>query len=94
MVNRDVRPGKFLIRCLLTVAPLLLPAVTDAKNIYKYTDENGILHYTDKAPGETVEFETVYMEREPEPRISMRKEGTQESPVYIMFIKILSHRPQ
>jgi hypothetical protein len=85
MVNREVRPGKFLIRCLLTMAPLLLPAVADAKNIYKFTDENGILHFTDKAPAESVKFETVYMEREPEPRISMRKEGTRESPVYIVF---------
>jgi hypothetical protein len=85
MVNRDVMHLKILICRLLVVASLLLPAVADAKNIYKYTDENGILHFTDKAPEETVKFETVYMEREPEPRISMRKEGTKGSPVYIMF---------
>jgi hypothetical protein len=85
IVNRDVTHRKFLICSLLIVGSLLLPAVGAAKNIYKYTDENGILHFTDKPPGESVEFEAVYMEREPEPRIRMRQEGTKESPVYILF---------
>jgi hypothetical protein len=85
IVNRDVMRIKILIYCLLAAASLLLPAMAGAKNIYKYTDENGILHFTDRAPEETVQFETVYMEREPEPRISMRQEGTKESPVYILF---------
>jgi murein DD-endopeptidase MepM/ murein hydrolase activator NlpD len=76
---------KILICTLLAVASLLLPAVAAAKNIYKYQDENGIWHFTDQAPEETVQFETVYMEREPEPRIRMRQEGTKESPVYIVF---------
>jgi len=70
---------------LLAASSLLLPAMAGAKNIYKYTDEDGILHFTDRAPEETVQFETVYMEREPEPRIRMRKEGTKESPVYVLF---------
>jgi hypothetical protein len=74
-----------LICTLLAVASLLLPAVAAAKNIYKYQDENGIWHFTDQAPEETVQFETVYMEREPEPRIRMRQEGTKVSPVYIVF---------
>jgi len=70
---------------LLVTASLLMPAVAGAKNIYKYQDENGIWHFTDQAPEETVQFETVYMEREPEPRIKMRQEGTKHSPVYILF---------
>jgi hypothetical protein len=70
---------------LLAAALLLLPLVAGAKNIYKYQDENGIWHFTDRAPEETVPFETVYMEREPEPRIKMRQEGTKEAPLYIVF---------
>ncbi len=54
-------------------------------NIYKYQDEDGIWHFTDRAPDETVEFETVYMEREPEPRIRMRQNGPKENPVYVVF---------
>jgi len=76
---------KNLFCTLLTAASLLLPTVGGAKNIYKYQDENGIWHFTDRAPEESVQFETVYMEREPEPRIKMRQEGTKHSPVYIMF---------
>lgn len=70
---------------MLVLAAVLLPAVSGAKNIYKYTDENGILHFTDKAPNDEIEFETVYMERTPEPRIRMRQEGDKYSPVYILF---------
>lgn len=80
--NSDTRRG--LAGCLL-LAALLLPAVGGAKNIYKYQDEDGIWHFTDRAPEESVPFETVYMEREPEPRIRMRQEGTRQSPVYIVF---------
>jgi len=76
---------KNMVCTLLAAASLLLPAVAGAKNIYKYQDENGIWHFTDRAPEETVQFETVYMEREPEPRIKMRQEGKKESPVYIIF---------
>jgi murein DD-endopeptidase MepM/ murein hydrolase activator NlpD len=64
---------------------LLLPVVAGAKNIYKYQDENGIWHFTDRPPEDEVEFETVYMEREPEPRIRMRQDGPKENPVYVVF---------
>jgi len=64
---------------------LLLSSAADAKNIYKYQDENGIWHFTDRAPEEAQTFETVFMEREPEPRIRMRKEGPDSNPVYILF---------
>jgi hypothetical protein len=64
---------------------MMLPAAGQAKNIYKYQDENGIWHFTDRAPAQEVPFETVYMEREPEPRIKLRQEGTKESPVYVLF---------
>ena len=46
-----------LLACLLAV----LPAGSIAKNIYKYQDENGIWHFTDRAPEDDTEFETVYM---------------------------------
>lgn len=77
--------GKLRAALLPALACLLLPAVSTAKNIYKFQDENGIWHYTDKAPAEDVEFEAVYMERAPEPRIRIRQEGTKHSPVYVLF---------
>ena len=39
-----------------------------ADNIYKYQDENGIWHFTDRAPEEGTKFETVFMQREREDR--------------------------
>lgn len=85
MMNRDVKVWKSW-GCLFAAAALLLvPAVSAAKNIYKYQDKDGIWHFTDRAPAQEVPFETVYMEREPEPRVSLRREGSKQSPVYIVF---------
>lgn len=61
------------------------PGTAPAKNIYKFQDENGIWHYTDQLPDQDIQYEAVYMEREPEPRITMRQEGAKESPVYVVF---------
>jgi hypothetical protein len=85
LVNREVMNLERLFCVLLFVIGFLAPAVAGAKNIYKYQDEDGIWHFTDRAPKEEVQFETIYMEREPEPRIKMRQEGTRESPLYIVF---------
>ena len=64
---------------------LLLCSGSQAKNIYKFQDENGIWHFTDQVPDEGRDFDTVFMEREPEPRVHMRMEGPDSSPVYILF---------
>jgi murein DD-endopeptidase MepM/ murein hydrolase activator NlpD len=71
--------------CWLLFLVALLPAGALAKNIYKYQDENGIWHFTDRAPDEDIEFSTVYMETEPEPRIRLRREGKKENPIYVLF---------
>lgn len=76
---------RLLLTGLAAFVALCAAAPVAAKNIYKYQDENGIWHFTDRAPEEHVEFETVYMEREPEPRIRLRQEGPKENPVYIVF---------
>jgi murein DD-endopeptidase MepM/ murein hydrolase activator NlpD len=82
--ERHVTQRTILLQTLLAAA-LLWPAAATAKNIYKYQDEKGIWHFTDRAPDAEVEFETVYMEREPEPRIRMRQDGPKENPVYVVF---------
>jgi len=77
-------PAMCGLTCLILVAALL-PASVAAKNIYKFQDENGIWHFTDQAPAEEIEFSTVYMETEPEPRVRLSQEGKKESPVYVLF---------
>ena len=68
---------------ILFVLAAALPAA--AKNIYKYQDENGIWHFTDKAPAEEIPFDIVYMEREREQRVRLRQEGTKQNPLYYVF---------
>lgn len=64
---------------------VLFSGLAEARNIYKFQDENGIWHFTDRPPENKAEAEVVYMEREPEPRIQVRMEGSESSPVYILF---------
>ena len=73
------------LRWLLLPALLAWPLALLPANIYKYQDENGIWHFTDRAPDQDIAFETVYMEREPEPRVRMRQEGPKQNPVYLVF---------
>ena len=74
------------VAVLSLLAALLSALPASAKNIYKYQDENGIWHFTDRAPDDAeVEFETVYMEREREARVRMRQEGTKQNPLYYLF---------
>ena len=67
---------------LLIAALVALPALAD--NIYKYQDENGIWHFTDRLPADQEDFDTVFMERDPEPRVTLRQEGSQHNPLYTL----------
>jgi hypothetical protein len=73
------------LTAVLLSAAFLFAASASAKNIYKFKDENGIWHFTDRPPDSELDFDIVYMEREPEPRIRMRQEGPKENPVYVVF---------
>ncbi|MGH8033831.1 MAG: M23 family metallopeptidase [Lysobacterales bacterium] len=76
--------NRFIIGCCILLA-LLLCTPAEGKNIYKFQDENGIWHFTDRPPEESRDAEIVFMEREPEPRIQVRMEGAEGNPVYILF---------
>lgn len=75
----------YVVSRLLLTAALLLAGSAYGKNIYKYQDANGIWYFTDRPPTQEQPFETVFMEREPEPRIRMRTEGAESNPVYVLF---------
>jgi murein DD-endopeptidase MepM/ murein hydrolase activator NlpD len=53
-----------------------------ADNIYKFQDEDGNWHFTDRLPNKQDDFETVFMERDPEPRITLRQNGSDHNPLY------------
>ena len=74
----------FLLACLATTAG---SGFVHADNIYKFQDEDGNWHFTDKLPEHQQDFEAVYMERDPEPRITLRQEGSSHNPVYTLHNK-------
>jgi murein DD-endopeptidase MepM/ murein hydrolase activator NlpD len=84
MLNRNSqRPAILFAGLLLAAAAFPGPVLAD--NIYKYQDKDGIWHFTDKAPDEGQEFETVFMQKEAETRVKLRREGTDANPVYLLF---------
>lgn len=74
-----------LAQTALLVIAASLPLSLLAGNIYKYQDEDGIWHFTDRMPDENQEFEAIIMQKEAEPRIKLRREGTEANPVYLLF---------
>ncbi|MCF6264154.1 MAG: M23 family metallopeptidase [Xanthomonadales bacterium] len=62
---------------------LLLTAMpADAKQMYKYTDEQGIVHYSDKKPVTDQKVEARPMRMPAADVLSMRNIGTQAKPAY------------
>ena len=45
----------------VTIALLLASATVGASEIYRWTDEDGVVHFSDTAPGDTVESVTLYV---------------------------------
>ena len=62
----------FLLVALLV--SLVLPGTIEAKRLYKYTDENGIVHFTDKAPDTDEPVDSWLVEAENQPIVSLRRE--------------------
>ena len=56
IVEPDLIHRNVIIAIMLAVLALL-PCSAAADNIYKYQDENGIWHFTDRAPDAGVDFE-------------------------------------
>jgi murein DD-endopeptidase MepM/ murein hydrolase activator NlpD len=81
-------PRKIYLFALFATALLIAApgSAVLADNIYKYQDENGIWHFTDRPPrDQDTDFEAIFMEREPEARVQLRQEGSKHNPVYLVF---------
>lgn len=69
---------------LMLVALLAAPAW--AGDLYKWQDENGVWHFSDKPPAsQQQEFESVALPVEPRPMVSMRKAGSRQEPEHYFF---------
>lgn len=66
------------IRLATTAAALLAVAGSaSAKHVYKYTDANGIVHFTDQKPADAVEHvESTLVRTDHQPLVTMREDGT------------------
>lgn len=72
-----------LSRLLTSLLFFLLSASSlDAKQMYKYTDEQGIVHYTDKKPVTDQTVESHPMRMPAAEVLRMRNTGTKEKPAY------------
>lgn len=77
--------AQFILSSVLaTGLQALAVAPVAADNIYKYQDENGNWHFTDRLPDDQQDFATVFMERDPEPRITLRQDGSDSNPLYTL----------
>jgi murein DD-endopeptidase MepM/ murein hydrolase activator NlpD len=61
---------------------LLLCTPVAAKKLYKYQDENGIWHFSDVPPKTDLPVEVKNARVDPKPRLTMRKLGPDQKPVY------------
>ena len=64
---------------------ILVPLLAFAGDLYKWEDENGIWHFSDKPPGAGTDFDFVELPAEPKAMVTMRKSGKKHEPSYMFF---------
>jgi murein DD-endopeptidase MepM/ murein hydrolase activator NlpD len=65
----------------LCLAPLAL-----AGDLYKWQDEEGVWHFSDKPPKSKQQvFESMALPAEPSPMVTMRKAGSRQEPVHLFI---------
>lgn len=77
MARIDIRKWLFM--------PLLLAGLSAtawAGDVYKWQDENGIWHFSDKPPESDARFERLDIPAEPKDMVSMRKTGSDFEPAF------------
>ena len=77
--HRHVRPPTLpLLPIAFLLLPLLLSATgpVQAKKIYKYTDADGIVHYTDRAPVDVAEVTAIPVRVDQQRIAQLRLEGS------------------
>ena len=73
------------VQIILSAAAVLHTALAFAGDLYKWQDEDGIWHFSDRPPKTEQAFETVALPADPRPMVSMRKTGTKHEPSYWFF---------
>jgi hypothetical protein len=62
---------------MLAMVVSLAASDVHAKHVYKYTDEHGVVHFTDQKPGDGVDHvESTLVRTDHQPLITLREDGT------------------
>lgn len=74
----------------IAILPALLASLAFGGDLYKWQDEDGVWHFSDKPAksGERIAADTydyVALPADPKPMVSMRKEGSDFEPEYVFF---------
>lgn len=69
----------------LAAALLGLPLCAGAGDMYKWQDEDGIWHFSDKPPEAGTDFDYVDLPAQPQDMGALRKGGSKTEPVYTYF---------
>lgn len=64
---------------------LLAGGLASADQVYKWQDENGVWHFTDKRPADQQEVEVSIIEPEPQDMVTMRRTGPDQAPAFVFF---------
>ncbi|MFT5139756.1 MAG: murein DD-endopeptidase MepM/ murein hydrolase activator NlpD [Lysobacterales bacterium] len=77
-----MRTSRKLIFALLFT---FLPLIAMAGDLYKWQDEEGNWHFSDRPPVDGSQFDFVELPAEPKAMASMRKTGSKQNPSYEFF---------
>jgi murein DD-endopeptidase MepM/ murein hydrolase activator NlpD len=80
---------KRLLQQFLIVFLVCVSFFAQAKKLYKYQDEQGIWHYTDRQPQTDQEVEIRQLKVEPQQRVWLKQGGSKQHPEYFA----LNHYP-
>lgn len=84
--TRLIRPANksfdVLVRWLLLIPLLLICDSGVAKKLYKFQDEKGVWHYSDKPPATERPFEVRQLKPAPKQRVKLEKAGDKYHPVF------------
>ena len=76
---------RLLITCITVMLTFAISSGVSAKQLYKYQDENGVWHFSDKPPKTDLPVEVRPARVDPTPRLDMRQLGVKNKPDYWFY---------
>lgn len=70
---------------MLAAAAMLAAFAVGADQVYRWQDEDGVWHFTDKRPADDKDVEVSIIEPEPQDMVTMRRTGPDEAPAFVFF---------